>query len=126
MESWFKEKFVPQVLPPFMRDGGNFGPEGKNYSGSDVRGKFTVIITWSEYDPGARKWVHLSIARPDRMPDWQLLRDMKNLFFGRERQAIQVLPSESVYVNIHPYCLHLWTPADDEWPIPDFGKYGTL
>ena len=26
--------------------------------------------------------------------------------------AVQVLPREADYVNIHPNCLHLWAPAE--------------
>jgi hypothetical protein len=120
MEAWFKE-LLPKVLPSAYQNLGSFGPEGWMFKGRDFRGSFTVIIDWALYGDG-RKWIHLSVARPDKMPEWSLLREVKNLFIGRERQAIQVLPNESKYVNIHPYCLHLFACVEGDDPMPDFTR----
>jgi hypothetical protein len=46
------------------------------------------------------------------------LREVKNVFFGEEASAVQILPRESEYVNQHQYCLHLWRYVDGPlWPI---------
>jgi hypothetical protein len=64
-------------------------------------------------------WIHVSVSRQSRLPDWADLRAAKNLFMGPERRAIQNLPPESQYYSLHPYCLHMYSPLDHE-PIPDF------
>lgn len=77
------------------------------------------IIASDEIHDG-RRWLHVSTAFVDRLPTWLELRDLKNWLIGREKLAIQVLPRESEYVNIHPNCLHLFSPLDGPDPIPDF------
>ena len=64
------------------------------------------------------KWEHLSLSRPDRLPSWDELREAKNEFFGRQAMAVQILPPESEYVNLHPYVLHLWRfLGGPNWPM---------
>lgn len=77
-----------------------------------------VVIT-SQIEQDGRPWVHISVSRSDRLPSWFDLKDVKNLFLGPEKSAIQVLPAERDFVNIHPYCLHLWHCLDGG-PVPDF------
>lgn len=69
-------------------------------------------------------WLHVSLSRPDRLPNWDEYRGVKLLFCGPQRQAIQVLPKETSYVNVHPHCLHLFCclePGGDG--LPDFTEY---
>ena len=35
---------------------------------------------------------------------------IKDMFFDHEETVMQLHPPVSEYVNIHPYCLHLWRP----------------
>ena len=74
---------------------------------------------------GGRKWIHISAARPDRLPSWDDLKQVKRVIAGPERQAIQVIPRDSEYVNFHPNCLHLFVCLDDD-PIPSFAQGGML
>lgn len=66
-------------------------------------------------------WGHLSVCgqKPPRLPTWEELRWCKDLFLGKDRKAIQVLPPEKEYVNIHPNVLHLYAPLERD-PLPDF------
>jgi hypothetical protein len=57
-------------------------------------------------------WDHVSVSRPSRLPSWEDLKTVKALFIGKEREAVQVLPKESEYVNMHPHCLHLWAKRE--------------
>ena len=43
----------------------------------------------------------------------------RDLFIGRERKAIMVLPSESEHFDHHKHCLHWFSPLDRD-PLPDF------
>jgi hypothetical protein len=66
-------------------------------------------------------WLHLSIARRDRMPTWTELTEARDLFLGPGTEAYQKLPKRSEHVNIHPYCLHLWALVNR--PLtPDFTR----
>ncbi len=59
-------------------------------------------------------WIHVSVSRTDRIPDWEDLRLTKLAFIGPSRYAIQIVPPVDEYVNIHPNCLHLWSPLNDD------------
>jgi len=37
---------------------------------------------------------------------------VKNLFWEEEETVIQFHPAKSLYVNHHPFCLHLWKPEE--------------
>ena len=70
---------------------------------------------------GDRRWIHISCSRHDRLPSWDDLKLAKRVLAGPERQAIQVIPRESEYVNFHPHCLHLFVCVDDD-PVPCFSR----
>lgn len=46
---------------------------------------------------------------------------MDGITFDSKAEAAryqQLHPAKSEYVNIHPYCLHLWRPLEREIPMP--------
>lgn len=57
-------------------------------------------------------WIHVSVSRPDRIPDWEELSYVKNCFFGEEEEAYQVLAAKKDHLNLHSFCLHLWAPIE--------------
>jgi hypothetical protein len=114
------QEYLPRVLPVGWRskfvkhDVTAYKNEGK---------VLTVLISFAtELDK--KKWMHVSCSHPDRLPSWETLKEVKTLFVGRERQAVQVLPSEKKYINLHPYCLHLFCCLDEPDPVPDFTRGG--
>jgi hypothetical protein len=72
-----------------------------------------------------RRWQHVSLSRPDRLPTNNDTMNVKQLFIGLERKAIQVLPKASEHCNDHPYCLHLWSCLDGD-RLPDFRINGQV
>ena len=65
-------------------------------------------------------WRHLSISNAKRklMPSWEIMCRVKDLFYGDDEVAVQYHPSKENYVDIHPYCLHLWQSLDEPMPTP--------
>ena len=84
---------------------------------------FVLCSARTEND--GKRWMHVSCSRRNRLPSWEELRLVKDTFIGRERKAIQVLPPDSEYVNIHGYVLHLWCCLDVD-PLPDFRQAGMI
>jgi hypothetical protein len=84
-----------------------------------------MVVLSARREADGRRWLHVSFSRPSKLPSWDDLREVKNTFVGKDRRAIQVLPPESEYVNIHDYCLHLWCCLDGD-PLPDFRYEGQL
>ena len=70
-------------------------------------------------------WEHVSISlskikkNPTRCPSWSEMCYIKDLFWSKDECVIQYHPSESEYVNMHPFVLHLWKPINQQVPIPD-------
>lgn len=63
-------------------------------------------------------WDHVSISLPGRCPTWSEMSAFKDLFFEPEDAVMQLHPPVSDYVNLHPFCLHLWRPLEAEIPLP--------
>lgn len=65
-------------------------------------------------------WEHVSVTiNKKRTPQWDLMCYIKSVFWDDGDCVIQYHPPESVYVNNHPYCLHLWRPVNKKIPVPD-------
>lgn len=65
-------------------------------------------------------WDHVSVSLrcTRRAPTWDEMCAVKDLFFDAEECVIQYHPPRSVYVQRHPYCLHLWKPHNHTIPMP--------
>ena len=77
--------------------------------------KMTVI--WS-YCGG---WEHVSINGVNRMPTWDEMCQIKDMFFTEDECCVQYHPPKSEYVNNIPYCLHIWKPIEQysgALPVP--------
>ncbi len=101
------------ILPPAWRDHGvmqlRWGIEARRYE--HVFG-LTVFVTRENRGSNAGTWLHVSVSRPNKLPSWGDVREVKDIFIGRDRCAIHMVPPEEYYVNLHPYTLHLFTRLD--------------
>jgi len=113
---------LPRVLPVGWKVAQDTD-DGARYLFTARKGKkrvtlMSVVVSGCIEDDG-RKWIHLSVAGPGRVPHWSELVDVKELFLGRDSKAIQVIPPRAEYVNIHPHVLHLFVCVDED-VLPDF------
>lgn len=72
-----------------------------------------AVIASVAMESDGHHWLHVSASYPDRLPSWDNLKSVKALFIGKDREAIQILPPEAEYVNVHPHVLHLWCCLDE-------------
>lgn len=106
-----------------------FGPSGLYLSLREVPGAEpfgSVIVTQSDQPGDDSEWLHASIARTDRMPDYADLVALKAAVFGDDRECYQVFPPKSRHVSIHDQALHLWGRADGRPVLPEFGTEGSI
>lgn len=80
----------------------------------------TVMVDCVKKEDG-KFWAHVSFSRPDRMPSYFDMADVKRLFIGENLKAIMVLPPSSHHVNIHSFCLHLWHCTSEDG-LPEFSS----
>lgn len=69
-----------------------------------------------------KPWLHVSLAHQKRMPNYEEIKMVKEMFIGRDRYAVMVFPPADKFVNIHKTCLHLWHCLE-EWPLPEFSGF---
>lgn len=89
-----------------------------------IHDKLTVIVTGRREGDG-RRWMHVSVSHRDRLPTWPELKTVKDMLIGPDTVAIQVFPRAAEFVNVHPFCLHLWHCLDGD-VIPDFRVDGQI
>lgn len=71
-----------------------------------------VVWSWGE------GWEHVSCSYRKRVPTWEEMCKVKDIFFEPEEVAVQYHPRHSEYVNIHPNCLHLWRKCGEDFETP--------
>lgn len=98
-------------------------PTGHGLMLQCMRTGVRVIASWDFY--GGQRWMHVSLSRQSKLPSYADICRVKEEIIGKEKKAIQVHPPESEHVNIHPYCLHLWSPIGHD-PLPDFRIMGVI
>ena len=93
--------------------------------GDSGNGAFKVYINGRSFFCVASNgggWEHVSVSPCNRKratpPTWAEMCEIKHMFFEDEETVVQFHPPRSEYVNIHPYCLHLWRPTSAEMPKP--------
>lgn len=77
------------------------------------------VLASVERHSDGKRWAHVSCSYGDKLPSWDDLRRVKDIFLG-DVMAYQVLPPASEYVNMHPHTLHLWHCMDGD-PFPPLG-----
>lgn len=88
-------------------------PDQKNAAAYEWK---EVSILYAEEKTDRWDWLkHVSISCRDRLPTWEEVLACKEHFFG-DIDAMMVMPKKKDYVNIWPFCFHIWqTPQ--EWGI---------
>jgi len=107
------------ILPSKYRWIDNYLGIQKRYMRNDG---MTVICGLENHE--GKWWLHVSCAKSDSLPTWEDLKEVKNIFIGKNKKSVQILPNEKQYINIHKYCLHLYNTDDDG--LPDFTHEGQL
>jgi len=88
-------------------------------------GKFRLYICYewlTVIASDGEGWKHVSVSRfmdARKVPTWEMMCKIKDLFWEPNDWVIQFHPAQSEYVNNHPGCLHLWQPTDKTFPVPD-------
>lgn len=92
-------------------------PRGATYGAfllNDRPQPLRIVASDAEYGG----WEHVSVSLPNRCPNWPEMAHVKGLFWADDEAVVQYHPPREVYVNLHPYCLHLWKPTALQIPLP--------
>lgn len=117
-EAWeILGRYVPEKLPPGWQSE-QVGDDGASYR--NRRTGQAVIISVSREADG-RRWVHVSTSFATRVPTYAELAEVKRLWIGDDRRAMQLFVERAKHVNLHPHTLHLWHCVDGDG-LPDFTR----
>ena len=86
-----------------------------------INGIYTKILATIDGE-GDDKWEHVSVSHPNKIPSWETMAKVKELFFEDEEEVIQYHPKKSEYVNLHENCLHMWRPVNRNIITPPIYK----
>ena len=111
--------YDPPKLPPRWTRHAMLGATGFTHKSG------LKVICSVSLERDGQDWLHVSVSRPDQLPSWDDLKNVKNIFCGRDGKAILVFPPQAEYVNLNPYVHHLWMPLEKD-PLPDFRKGGVI
>ena len=107
-----------RVLKGPMGSDNTYGNNGK-FIIPGKRWRFQIIAS------DGLGWEHVSVTLIsnsgkglNRNPNWNEMCAVKDIFWDPVDTVMQLHPPESMYVNDHPHCLHLWRPADGQIPMP--------
>lgn len=72
-------------------------------------GLCTLVVGFKEMG-----YEHISVSptKKSKMPTWNDMAYLKDIFFEDEEEAYQIIPKKSQYVNIKENCLHIWKPMN--------------
>lgn len=74
----------------------------------NTRLALNVLVSVDTMEDG-KKFLHVSASHYDVIPSWPELKEVKRVFIGPEREAFHFIPKDSEFVNVHNYCMHLWS-----------------
>lgn len=94
---------------------------GNGYLGDEYNGAFKISYQGTYYfviASNGEGWEHVSVSHSQRIPSWEVMCKIKDMFFHEEEVVMQLHPKKSEYVNNHSNCLHLWRPINEIIPTP--------
>lgn len=113
---------------------------GDRYGRFIVRGPGGAVLCivaaasdeWKECGFPAPAFEHVSVTvyreangnKAARCPTWEEMAFVKDLCWDETECVLQYHPPRANYVNLHPFCLHLWKPVGIGIPIPPAGAIG--
>lgn len=78
-------------------------------------------VDWVYAKLGGPPYDHVSVSvncEPKRLPTWDEMNWVKDLFWEPEETAVQYHPKKSEYVNFNPWVLHLWSIPSEPYLLP--------
>ena len=80
-------------------------------------GSFVASVAWGADEDG---WEHVSVSPyPETYtPSWDEMCKVKDIFFNEDECCVEYHPKKKDYINVFPYCLHIWKPQHVEIPTP--------
>lgn len=111
-----------------MRGGNYRSVPGQRYGMFRLRlnGARLLVIATDGWGEGGAGWEHVSVSARGRCPTWEEMSWVKELFWDPAETVIQFHPNREVYVNYHPYCLHLWRHRSQEIELPPASLIGPM
>jgi hypothetical protein len=124
-------KLSPRLEAYRLRSGEFASPANARYGAFEIPGPCAERLTIIANDGAQTGWEHVSVSTRRRIPNWQEMCFVKDLFWEPEECVVQFHPPRSRYVNNYSRVLHLWRCSRGDFPMPPdnlvgFKELGTL
>ena len=86
-----------------------------------IRANYTDSVTQKQYwckFTSAQGWEHVTVSGKNKVPEWNIMCKVKEIFWEDEECCIEYHPRKSQYVNNNENCLHIWKPIGVKLPEP--------
>ena len=121
MKSLEELKHTPNLCVQGKLDIKGIPEDAEVYHGWIDIGKFkgTVVFGYNEHG----KWEHVSISHFNKrkLPTWEDMCRVKDMFWGKDVTVVQWHPAEDSYIHgvmgQDTNILHLWRAKDGDWSI---------
>lgn len=57
---------------------------------------------------------HISLSKSHQLPSWNEVKKVREKYCDPKKFYVMVLPPKEYYVDVHPYCFHLWEVLAEE------------
>lgn len=97
----------------------NINKRGENWLSGSITLAASKLKTINAIYSYGGEWEHCSVvAQGGRIPEWDDMCRIKDIFWGDEETVYQIHPPKSEYVNLVDNCLHLWRPTSGKIVLP--------
>ena len=86
-----------------------------------IRANYNDPVTQKQYwckFTRMQGWEHVTVSGKNKVPEWNVMCKVKEIFWEDEECCIEYHPRKSQYVNNDENCLHIWKPIGVELPEP--------
>jgi hypothetical protein len=104
--TWTEDPLTPEEQATWAKLP-HAGPEPRRYQ----HGELMALVAREPLRNSRPRW-HVSVSSPSRLPTWDELVGAAHALRPGVPMAIAV-PPRSWWINVHPYCLHLWELDDN-------------
>ena len=111
LKKYRSKEATKKLLPP----GTSWNDAGVFYIPLNETETAQVIADNGVTDPA---WEHISVSTDHRCLTWDEMCMIKDMFFDPSERVVQYHPPKDEYVDIHPFCLHLWRWTLAPFPAP--------
>ena len=87
----------------------------------EIYNPYYAMLKAENKDDATKKY---SVSHKDKILSWEVMNEVKDMFFLENEVVMQLHPIKDKYINNHKKCLHLWRLINEKIPTPPIWMVG--